>query len=66
MVLAKEVLQGRLQHAGLPAEVVGAIVSIQSGFAVGGFDVVTGDVEQLSGGKPRSLQDALATEFARE
>lgn len=65
MVLPKEALQGGMQQAGLPAEVVGAILSIQSGFAVGGFDVVTGDVERLSGKRPRSLQEALKVAFGR-
>lgn len=63
MVLPKEILQGGLQQAGLPPEAVGIVLSIQSGFAVGGFDVVTGDVKQLTGKKPRSVQDVLKGAF---
>jgi NAD(P)H dehydrogenase (quinone) len=63
LVLPLEALQGGLTQAGLPAEVVSAVISIQQGFAVGGFDIVTGDVERLSGKPARPLQDLLAGAF---
>jgi NAD(P)H dehydrogenase (quinone) len=46
---------------GLPEEVLNAVVSIQSDFASGAFDIVTGDVERLGGHPPKSLRDALST-----
>jgi NAD(P)H dehydrogenase (quinone) len=35
-------------------------MSIQSGFAAGAFDIVTGDVELLGGRLPKPLRDVLA------
>ena len=63
-VLPGPVLRGGLEQAGLPAPIVGMVLSIQENFLLGGFDVVTGDVERLSGRPPRSLQDVLAGAFA--
>jgi NAD(P)H dehydrogenase (quinone) len=54
MALPEEVLRGGLAQAGLPPEIVQAVVSIQQGFATGGFDIVTGDVEKLSGLAPKN------------
>ena len=61
--LPEPVLRGGLEQAGLPAPVVGAILSIQEKFVQGGFDVVTGDVERLAGRPPRALRDLLAGAF---
>jgi NAD(P)H dehydrogenase (quinone) len=52
-----------LKAAGLPPPIVDAVLSIKSMWAVGGFDVTTGDIERLSGRKPRSLADVAATAF---
>jgi NAD(P)H dehydrogenase (quinone) len=52
-----------LQAAGLPPFVVDAVLSIQEMRSVGGFDVTTGDVERLSGRRPRSLQRVLKAAF---
>src|SRR2546429_6254393 len=49
-----------LTQAGLPAEVVNIVSSIQASFAVGAFDIVTGDVERLGGRPPKPLRDVLA------
>jgi NAD(P)H dehydrogenase (quinone) len=63
-VLPEETLRAGLAGAGLPPEFVGVILSIQAGFLTGGFDIVTGDIEHLSGRKPRSLQELVAAAFA--
>ena len=36
-----------------------AVASIQGDFAAGAFDILTGDVERLSGRAPKSLRDVL-------
>lgn len=59
VVLDEQTLRGGLAQAGLPAEVVNAIVAIQGDFAAGTFDIVTGDVERLSGRAPRALHEVL-------
>jgi NAD(P)H dehydrogenase (quinone) len=43
--------------------VVGAVLSIEEKFAQRGFDIVTGDVERLSGRKPRPLRNLVAAAF---
>lgn len=66
VVLPEEALRAGLAQAGLPQDVVNAIVSIQADFAAGAFDIVTGDVEHLSGRTPKTLQDVLSELAARE
>jgi len=60
VVVTEEQLRGGLAQAGLPEDLVNAIASIQSDYATGAFDVVTGDVEYLSGRAPRTLEDVLS------
>lgn len=64
MVLSKEVLRGALGQAGLPATVVNVIISIQESFAAGELDIVTGDIEKLSGRPPRAFKDMVRQAFA--
>lgn len=64
LVVSEEQLRGGLTQAGLPEDVVNAVVSIRKHFAAGGFDIVTGDVEHLSGKPPRSLRAVLAALLA--
>lgn len=64
VALPEEVLRGGLAQAGLPPPIVQAVVSIQQGFATGGFDIVTGDVEKLSGLAPRTLESILKGSLA--
>lgn len=63
LALDEAVLRQGMEQAGLPALVIGAILSIQEKFVQGGFDIVTGDVERLAGRKPRALQDLLVGAF---
>ncbi|MGF6976216.1 NAD(P)H dehydrogenase (quinone) [Paraburkholderia sp. JPY465] len=58
--LSRDQLQGGLAQAGLPEEVVSAILEIKSNFVAGAFDIVTGDVERLAGHPPTSFQDVLS------
>ncbi|MDO3408322.1 NAD(P)H-binding protein [Saccharibacillus sp. CPCC 101409] len=62
--LPADTLRAQLAAAGLPEESVSAILDIQRDFADGRFDIVTGDVEHLSGRAPRSLERVLAEAFA--
>jgi len=63
VVMTAEALGDRFRQAGLPSEVVDVVLSIRKGFVDGGFDIVTGDIEMLSGQPPRSLEDVLAGAF---
>lgn len=56
-------VKGKFLDAGLPAHIVEVALSIRAGFVAGGFDIVTGDIEMLSGRAPRSLEDVLAGAF---
>ena len=59
-VITEEQLRAGLTKAGLPVGAVNTVVSIQSSFAAGAFDIVTGDVERLGGRPPKPLRDVLA------
>ena len=63
-VLSEDQLRGGLAGAGLPGFIVDAIASMQQSFADGAYDIVTGDVEKLTGRAPRPLRDAVAGLFA--
>ena len=60
LAITEEQLRAGLTQAGLPAEVVNIVISIQASFAAGAFDIVTGDVERLGGRPPKPLRDVLA------
>jgi len=59
-VITQEQLHTGLTKAGLPVAGVNAVMSIQASLAAGAFDIVTGDVERLSGRQPKPLRDVLA------
>lgn len=59
-VLTEEQLRDGMAQAGLPDDVVNAIASIQADFVAGAFDVVTGDVERLSGRAQKTLHEVLS------
>ncbi|KGB98805.1 NAD(P)H-binding protein [Burkholderia cepacia] len=64
VTITVEQLRAGLAQAGLPAPIVDAMTEIKTSFIEGKFDIVTGDVERLSGLPPRSFRDILAAEFA--
>lgn len=64
VVMPVEDLRARFLAAGLPPHVVEVVLSIRQGFVAGGFDIVTGDIENLSGRAPQSLEAILMTAFA--
>jgi len=57
-------MRARFLDAGLPPHVVEVVLSIREGFVTGGFDIVTGDIENLSGRAPQSLDTVLRKAFA--
>ncbi len=64
LTITEEQLHAGLAQAGLPEEVVNTVVSIQASFAAGAFDILTGDIERLSGRPPKPLRDVLAASLA--
>ena len=60
LAITEEQLRAGLTQARLPVEVVNLVISIQTSFAAGAFDIVTGDVERLGGRPPKPLRDVLA------
>ena len=64
MVLTEEQFRGGLARANLPGFLVDGFVAMQKAFTSGAYNIVTGDVERLSGHAPRALQTALATGWA--
>ncbi|GGA39383.1 SDR family oxidoreductase [Dyella nitratireducens] len=60
-VISEEQLRSGLSQAGLPEPIIEALVEIKTNFVRGDFDILTSDVERLSGRPPKSLRDVLAT-----
>jgi NAD(P)H dehydrogenase (quinone) len=58
--ITEEQLRSGLMRADLPVEVVNTVIDLQTSFAAGAFDIVTGDVERLGGRPPKPLRDVLA------
>ena len=58
-VMTEDALRVAMGQAGLPPFVVDAVVSLQAAEADGAYDVITGDVEKLSGRAPRALRRVL-------
>ncbi|MCP3368183.1 SDR family oxidoreductase [Bradyrhizobium cajani] len=57
-------LRAGLSQAGLPDLIIEAMAEIKRTFVQGKFDIVTGDVERLSGRPPKSLRDILAQQLS--
>lgn len=60
-VVSEDQLRDGLSQAGWPAELVDVVTEIKSTFVKGYFDVVTGDVQRLSGRAPKSLHDVFSS-----
>ena len=60
LAITEEQLRAGLTQASLPVDVVNTVISIQTSFAEGAFDILTGDVERLGGQSPKLLRDVLA------
>lgn len=58
-ILTDAQLRGGLTQAELPAYAIDALASMQASLADGAYDIVTGDVEKLSGRAPRPLRGVL-------
>ncbi len=58
--ISEKQLRAGLAQAGLPPMVVNVAISIQTSFAEGAFDIVTGDVERLAGRPAKPLREVLA------
>ena len=56
-----EQIKHELEAAGYPAEYIGLALDIKNKTAEAGYDIVTGDVEKLSGRPPVSLSDVLTS-----
>jgi len=63
-LISEDELRSGLAGAGLPKFVIDAVVSMKVIQAEGAYDIVTGDVERLTGTPPKSLSIVLASEFA--
>ena len=64
VVIDEAQLRGGLTQAGLPEIVVDVMADIKKNFVRGDFDVLTTDIERLSGRSPKSLREILAAAVA--
>lgn len=62
--LSEAALTQAYGQAGLPEAFVGVMLGIQRHYARGGFNIVTGDIEWLSGKAPRPLKAVIAPLFS--
>ncbi|MGU3399917.1 NAD(P)H-binding protein [Brucellaceae bacterium D45D] len=63
-VMPADALRDGLGQAGLPDFAIEAIVSMKERQARGAYDVVTGDIERLTGHSPCALRDVLLRELS--
>ena len=64
MAIPVDQLRAGMAQMGLPEGIVQVVVDIKATFVDGYFDILTTDVERLSGRQARSFKDVLAT-FAK-
>ncbi|KML07897.1 MULTISPECIES: NAD(P)H-binding protein [Burkholderia] len=60
-VISPDQLRAGFTQTGFPAEVVEAVIEIKRTFVEGNFDILTNDVERLSGRVPKSLHHVLVS-----
>lgn len=63
-VITQEQLRGGLAQAGLPEVIIQTMLDIKKTFVRGDFDVVTSDIERLSGRSSRTLREVLAASLS--
>ncbi|QUT04615.1 NAD(P)H-binding protein [Sphingobium phenoxybenzoativorans] len=63
MAMPEDMLRGGMESAGVPGFIIDAVVSMQHSFVDGAYDIVTGDIEKLSGKSPTPLAAAIAGAF---
>jgi NAD(P)H dehydrogenase (quinone) len=59
-VITEEQLRDGLAQVGVPPGVIDILADIQSSFAAGIFDILTGDVARLTGRPPKPFRDVLS------
>lgn len=59
IVLPADHLRGALAQAQLPPRVIDAVLELKSNFVAGAFDILTTDMQRLSGRAPKSMGDVL-------
>jgi NAD(P)H dehydrogenase (quinone) len=64
-VLMEDQLRGGLSQAGLPPFVIDAVAEIKRTFVQGYFDVLTSDIERLSGRPPKSFRDVVRAALSK-
>jgi NAD(P)H dehydrogenase (quinone) len=65
VALTVDQLRASLSQAGLPPFVIDAVVEIKMMFVQGHFDILTSDIERLSGRAPRPFRDILAAMLSK-
>lgn len=61
IVIGADQLRAGMSQMGLPDVVVNAVTEIKTTFVQGNFDILTTDIERLSGRPARSFRDVLAS-----
>lgn len=59
-VMPEAAIRGAMDASGVPTFVIDAVLSMQLAQAEGDYDILTGDIEALTGVPPRSLREVLA------
>jgi NAD(P)H dehydrogenase (quinone) len=64
-IIAEDQLRAGLSQAGLPPFVIDAVAEIKRTFVQGYFDILTGDIERLSGRAPKSFRDVIRAALSK-
>ena len=64
-VITEEQLRSGLSQAGLPPFVIDAVAEIKRTFVRGYFDILTSDIERLSGRAPNSFRDVVRATLSK-